>query len=75
MVVEGENIMTPERARELLDHKTELFKGFKAPTITVGDIEKHMTKQEIIGVKKVWENLGGNYSFYSTLLHISREVE
>lgn len=74
MVVKGENIMTPERARELLDHKTELFKGFKAPTITVGDIEKHMTKQEIIDVKNIWKNLGGNYSFYSTLLHISKGV-
>ena len=64
--------MTPKRAKELLDHKTELFKGFRAQTITVGDITKYMTEKEISDVKNVWKNLGGNYSFYSTLLHISK---
>jgi hypothetical protein len=63
--------MTPERAKELLNHRTVLIGSVSARTIDVGDIRKHMTEKEISAVNAVWNTLDGNTSFCNSLWRIA----
>lgn len=64
--------MTKDRAMELLNHKTKIG-NVVCQTISVGDIRKHMTAEEVKEVVTVWEGITyGGASFYTALCKIAR---
>lgn len=64
--------MTPKRAQELLDLKTQIGNCW-VKTIDVGDIKAHMTDQEIDFVIKVWDTMPGSTSFAMALYRIAHD--
>lgn len=63
--------MTPERARELVNHTTHIKGMGEVHTTIAGTIRDHMTKEEIEFVTDFWEKLEGGSSFATALMRIS----
>ena len=66
--------MTRERARELLNHRTRIG-NVDVQTISVGDICKLMTAEEINYVNRVWDSIPwGGSSFHTALCRIASAI-
>lgn len=60
--------MKRERAYELYNHQSPSGLG---PTLTVGDITKYMTSEEIQHVRDVWQTMDGNSCWADALASIA----